>query len=426
MNEQKIKFKESEIGEIPEEWDIVTVTDVSQNFDNKRKPISSNERLKMKGQYPYYGAAGIIDYIDDFNYDGNYLLIAEDGTVTSDGSKPMLQLPNGKFWVSNHAHVLKCQNYEDTLFLYYQLKNTNIIPFITGAVQPKLSQENLNKIKFGWPRKFEERKKFTKILSDFDSKIELNQRMNENIEKIGQSLFKQWFVNYEFPNEKGKPYSSSGGILIDSELGKIPKKWIVTKLRDFVDVIKGCSYSSIDLSKSDNALVTLKSITRGGGFNENGFKEYVGKFKPEQQIYEDEIVVAHTDLTQNAEVLGQPALIRSMGKYKALIASLDLVVVRPKEHYSKFYIYYLLKDTKFQEHAYSYANGSTVLHLSSKAIPEYLAIIPSNELLKSFYGIIEKFNERIKLNLHQTKNLEELRDSLLPKLMSGQIRVKSD
>ena len=77
-----------------------------ENFDSKRIPLSSIQRAKMKGKYPYYGAAGVIDYINDYIFDGLYLLIAEDGTLTSNGDKPMLQLVNGKFWVNNHAHVI--------------------------------------------------------------------------------------------------------------------------------------------------------------------------------------------------------------------------------------------------------------------------------------------------------------------------------
>ena len=205
----KTKFKQTEIGMIPEEWEVKFIPEIAENFDNLRKPLSSTERKKMQGKYPYYGAASIIDYVNDFIYDGGFLLIAEDGTVTSNGSKPMVQIAHGRFWVSNHSHVIRCKKREDTLYLFYQLKNTNIIPFITGAVQPKLSQRNLNQIPVLWPRNEDERRKIAKILSDLDAKVELNQQMNKTLEEIGQAIFKHWFIDFEFPNEEGKPYARS-------------------------------------------------------------------------------------------------------------------------------------------------------------------------------------------------------------------------
>ncbi len=419
------EFKQSEIGMIPEEWEVKIIPEIAENFDNLRKPLSSQERNRIKGNYPYYGAASIIDYVNDYIFDGCFLLIAEDGTVTTDSVHPMVQLAKGKFWVSNHSHVIKCFEVDDTKFLYYQLKNTNIIPFITGAVQPKLSQRNLNQIPILWPKNKKERQAIAKILSDLDSKIELNQQMNKTLEAIWQALFKHWFVDFEFPNEEGKPYKSSGVEMVyNEELGKeIPKGWRVGRLGEFVDVIKGCSYKTDDLKDSKIALVTLKSINRGGGFNQEGYKEYIGEFREEQVINDGEIIVAQTDLTQKAEVVGRPAIVYSLGRYKKLIASLDLQIVRPKQKFLKNYLYYLLKSEEFHNHALSYTAGTTVLHLNKMAVPEFLAIIPNNQILEKFNLVINGLFDKIKNNLYESLTLSAIRDALLPKLMSGKIRV---
>ena len=121
-----------------------------------------------------------------------------------------------------------------------------------------------------------EQKAIAKILSDLDSKIELNQKMNKTLEAIAQAIFKHWFIDFEFPNEEGKPYKSSGGEMDDSELGEIPKGWQVKSVGEVADVIRGVSYRSDQLIPSENALVTLKSILRGGGFTKNGYKPYSG------------------------------------------------------------------------------------------------------------------------------------------------------
>jgi type I restriction enzyme S subunit len=211
--------------------------------------------------------------------------------------------------------------------------------------------------------------------------------------------------------------------MVDSELGEIPKGWKLGKLGDFVDVIKGCSYSSEDLKESDIALVTLKSINRGGGFNQEGYKEYVGEYKDTQILEGGEIVIAQTDITQKAEVIGRPAIVNSLGRYKKLIASLDLQIVRPKKELNKSFLYYLLETNDFHYHAISYTNGTTVLHLNKNAVPNYSFILPPLKQLKLFDETVNLLIKKNKDNDKQILALSQIRDSLLPKLMSGQIRV---
>jgi type I restriction enzyme S subunit len=133
-----------------DEWAEISIGDYIICYDNLRVPLSSLERDKMKyGQlYPYYGAAKIVDYINNFIFNGEYLLIAEDGTVRTDDGYPILQLVSGKFWVNNHTHVLQSKSPYTNFCIYIYLLKYNIDSSITGAVQPKINQENLFKIKF--------------------------------------------------------------------------------------------------------------------------------------------------------------------------------------------------------------------------------------------------------------------------------------
>ncbi|MBN1303333.1 MAG: restriction endonuclease subunit S [Anaerolineales bacterium] len=135
---------ESELGLIPKGWRAGTLEDIVNNFDRKRIPLSSREREERKGIYPYYGATSILDYVDDYLFDGVYLLMGEDGTVVTDDDKPVLQYVSGKFWVNNHAHVLQGRNPFSTEYVYILLSNTNIRHVVTGAVQPKINQQNMN------------------------------------------------------------------------------------------------------------------------------------------------------------------------------------------------------------------------------------------------------------------------------------------
>lgn len=142
---ENVEMVDSEIGMIPEGWIVSCIGKVVDNFDAKRKPISTMKRKSMQGIYPYYGAAKIIDYVNDYIFDGTYLLIAEDGSVITTESKPVLQYVNGKIWVNNHTHILK-GNLISTEQLYLALSRVDISGYITGAAQPKITQENLNRI----------------------------------------------------------------------------------------------------------------------------------------------------------------------------------------------------------------------------------------------------------------------------------------
>lgn len=142
---EKSKFIESEMGQLPEGWEASSLGRVSSNHDSKRVPLASMERNKRKGNIPYYGANGILDYIDEAIYSGEYILFAEDGTVKTEKNTPVIYLVDGDFWVNNHAHIISGKSVSN-YFLYLSLRKINIDPYVTGGVQPKITQHNLNSI----------------------------------------------------------------------------------------------------------------------------------------------------------------------------------------------------------------------------------------------------------------------------------------
>ena len=134
-------------GKRPEGWKEVSLLDVVDLFDMRRIPLSSREREKRKGTFPYHGATSIMDYVDDYLFDGVYLLMGEDGSVAREDGIPYLQYISGQFWVNNHAHIMQGRNGYSTEMLWCALSQTDISTFVTGAVQPKLSQTNMQMIK---------------------------------------------------------------------------------------------------------------------------------------------------------------------------------------------------------------------------------------------------------------------------------------
>ncbi|MEJ5203492.1 MAG: restriction endonuclease subunit S, partial [Anaerolineales bacterium] len=154
------------------EWPVKLLGQVAINSDSHRVPLSSREREQRRGPYPYYGATGIMDYVNDFIFEGLHILIAEDGSVERNNGTPFVQLVDGKFWVNNHAHVLRGNTESDTKFIFYALSTIQIRPFMTGSVQPKLNQENLNNIPIPYPEELD-RTAIAHILGTLDDKIEL-------------------------------------------------------------------------------------------------------------------------------------------------------------------------------------------------------------------------------------------------------------
>lgn len=280
-----------------------------------------------------------------------------------------------------------------------------------------LKQPELLKSKVLLPD-YETQIKIAAQLSEIDSKIECNRKICANLEAQAQALFKHWFIDFA-PFKDGK--------FVETELGMIPEGWKVGTLSDYVDNLGGYSYKGSELQSSSTAMATIKNFVRGGGFKTEGFKEIVisKNIKDYQYVNLFDVLVAHTDLTQNAEVVGNPAIILSTAGYEKLIMSMDLTKVVAKDNrLTAPLLHSILSTRRFKEHALGYVNGTTVLHMSKKAVPEYKLAMPNNldvfdELTLLLNDIYLMMSETFAENLR----LSHLRDTLLPKLISGQIAL---
>ncbi len=182
-------FRQWFVEEAKEEWEDGTFGEVIEIFDNKRIPLSKMERDKMKeGKlYPYYGAAQIMDYINDFIFDGEYILMGEDGTVRTEEGYPILQYTTGKFWVNNHTHVLLAKEPYSNFFIWNYLAKKNIDEIVTGAVQPKINQGNLKSLDFPkYPLDLIEA--FNEQSQAFFEKINQNKKQIQILENLRDTL----------------------------------------------------------------------------------------------------------------------------------------------------------------------------------------------------------------------------------------------
>ena len=176
-------FRQWFLVEAKEEWEEAQFAEAIEVFDYLRRPLSKMERDKMKNgeqHYPYYGAAEIMDYIDSYLFDGEYILMGEDGTVKTDDGYPILQYATGKFWPNNHAHVLQAKSPYNNCFVWNYLKTTNIESIVTGAVQPKINQANLLSLPFyKYPIKLVE--EYMEVTDDWWSKIMMNNKQIQTL-----------------------------------------------------------------------------------------------------------------------------------------------------------------------------------------------------------------------------------------------------
>ena len=293
----------------------------------------------------------------------------------------------------------------DADFIYYLMtvvgKHLNYLSKTSTAV-PIINKSTFANYEIEIPN-IKEQKRIGKILSSLDDKIELNRRINDNLEQQAQALFKSWFVDNPDSN------------------------WKKISLSEVASFVGGYSYTGKELTDFSNvAMATIKNFMRNGGFKAEGFKGINPSAKLKECHYANlfDILVAHTDLTQNADVIGNAELLLTCGKYNSIIFSMDLVKVLPKEIFPySFLLAAMLKNKMFKAHCLGYINGTTVLHLNKKALPEFEIRKPSDSEAKIMNETLAPYYKRMAKLLQETDKLISLRDTLLPKLMSGELKI---
>ena len=331
------------------------------------------------------------------------------------------------FVVSTKLMVLRRKSsLIDNKFLYKLLTSDRMLNYLQHIAEgrsgtfPQITFSELKNIDILLPS-IQEQIAIAKTLDDLDEKIEINNKINKKLEEMAQAIFKQWFIDFEFPNEDGNPYKSSGGEMVESELGMIPNGWRVKLLKDYCDVKKGLSYKGKHLVEDGVPMINLGNVNPGGGFRSDKCKFYDGDFKEQHTVKAGDIIIANTDMTQDRVILGSPILVPDF-KTESIIFTHHLFAFRNLK-IPKSFLYYYLKSKSFRERAESYATGTTVLAISRDSVLNINFVKANNEVLNKFDLITKSILDRIKNNNLEIEKLQKLRDTLLPKLMSGEIRV---
>ena len=392
------KIKQSERKNKSKDWKLRQLDTIIELVYGKGLP----ERLRRKGVIPVYGSNGIIDWNDNYLVEGPGIIVGRKGSVGE------ITFSKNNFWPIDTTYYLKLKEKGDIRYWFYLLKTLNLNKMNSHSAVPGLNREDVYSIQEHIPQ-LPEQKAIAKVLSDLDYKIELNTEMNKTLEEIGQNLFKRWFIDFEFPDENGNPYSSSGGEMVYSEeLGKeIPKGWEVKRLDDLADFLKG---------------------------KRSPAEFYVDKDHPDAKPYVriadfgNRYVTVYTKADWCLECLETDTLLATDGSiglsdfgWKGVLTH-HILCIRPKRELIDPYLLFTI--IKLNEKYLASCNTASVSPtLRQDYVKSILLPYPPKNTMKKYSGLSEAIRLLIYTNKNENKSLFELRDSLLPKLMSGEIRV---
>ena len=430
----------------PNEWQPADLAQVAEIATGKSNSVDATEC----GSYPLFDRSQKVKRSNRFLFDTEAVI------VPGEGANFIPRYFKGKFDLHQRAYAVIPSSKVNGRYMYYAILHgkEHFARVAVGSTVKSLRLRSFQSFPLLLPP-IKEQRAIAYILGTLDDKIELNRQMSQTLESMAQTLFKSWFIDFDpvidnaleagnsIPeplqahatmrmslNKSGSPLPPDLRTLFPSafthmdKLGWIPEGWRSHQVGEHVDITKGVSYRSQELAESTTALVTLKSFQRGGGYRQDGLKPYTGEYKQGQVIHPGELVMALTDVTQAADVVGKPALIPSQSTYERLVGSLDVAILRSRSGmFPRLLLYLLMMTPYFQHHARSYATGTTVLHLGVEGLSRYSFALPESEQLSQrFEQLVQPMFAHIQREVNQNESLGAVREALLPVLLSGKLR----
>ena len=396
-------------------------------IDNIGEVVSGGTPSTSKNEY-WYGDIGWITPKDLSSYDDIYISRGE-RNISSEGlnnSSAKLvpkntvlmtsRAPIGYIAIANNE-LSTNQGFKSLIcdekichykYFYYWLKLNikYIINNSNGSTFKEISGGTFKNLEISLPS-ISEQKAISSVLWTIDEKISVLKKINRNLQNLIKILYKEYFESFELDN--------------------VPDDWELVNIGSIIDIYNGYSYKGTELQESDCGMVTIKNFNRDGSFRIDGFKEivYSNKIKKHHFINENDILISCTDVTQDADIIGNCIIVLDKQNYDELIMSMDLVKIESKiSEINNFLLASIFKSYNFKKHILGYVNGTTVLHLDKKGIKKFKIALPKD--LSELKNISERFEliyAEIQCNQKEINKLTKLRDTLLPKLMSGEIDV---
>jgi type I restriction enzyme S subunit len=416
------------------EWEVTTLGEVCQKVMTGGTPLSNNEDFYKNGTIPWLRTKEVNfcrireteSYISEQGLANsaakvippNSVIIAMHGQGDTAGRVAINEIP----LTTNQAccNLVIDERIADYNFVYFYLKNSyrKLVNAKTGSVQPNLNTQIIKDFPITLPP-LQQQKEISAVLVSLDRKIENLRKQNETLEAIAQTLFKHWFVDFEFPNEDGKPYKSSGGEMVRSELGEIPAGWHIGVLEDIVDVFTGYPFKS-DLYSFNSGIRVVRGENVSLGFLRWDMEK---RWEHDLELYSDYL------LQKDDYVIGMDG--SRVGRNRSIILSSDLPLIlaqrvarlRAKNPIFTGYINTFLNQDRFERYVDFIKTGTSIPHISSTQIKDFECLIPAQDVVSTFDKFYQSWVKKVSLHLGQIQTLTKTRDVLLPKLMSGKLRI---
>lgn len=381
-------YKPSPLGIIPENWEVKKLGDVCTFLDTQRVPIKDADRLKMKGKYPYYGASGIIDYVNDYIFDDDLILLGEDGANIITRSTPLAFLVSGKVWVNNHAHVLKAKEQYNRYYVCYYLESLSYDKYNTGTAQPKLNREICENIPVLTPNKAEQ-DRIAALLSLWDTAIEKQTALIEQLTLRKRGLMQQLLTG------KKRLKGFEGGNF--------------HRLGNYIS----------ECNRKNNGCKRVLSVTNTRGFilQEEQFDKIVAS--NDTSNYK---VVRRGEFAYNPSRVNVGSL-AMLNEYDEGILSPMYIVFKANENIDKAYLLQCLQSWWFRGHIPAYTQGSVRDSLSFDGLCSMKFYIPTLQEQKAISAILERADKEIELANKKLSYLQQQKKGLMQVLLTGKKRI---
>jgi len=395
------------------EWKTAQLGDVIELFDSQRVPLNSRERQERKGEYPYYGAQGVIDHIDGYIFDGRYILVAEDGENLNSKKLPLALFATGKFWVNNHAHILRGKpGVADDTFLLACLNNADIKPFVTGAAQPKLSQANMRLIEIPLPP-LPVQRRIAAILSAYDELMENSQRRIRILEAMARALYREWFVHFRFPGHEKHPR-------VASPLGDIPQGWEVKTIADVCESVSyGYTASATREEVGPKFLRITDIVPATIDWANVPFCEIPEDKAPKYLLKPGDIVVARTGATT-----GYAKRLNKL--HPDTVFASYLVRARAKAGISNRMLGIVMESDEYKQYIQTNIGGAAQPQANAVVLTSMRLAVPPSSVGEKFDRLAAPMIDEAEMLAVKIENLRRTRNLLLPRLLSGQVELKTE
>lgn len=363
-----------------------TIGEICSRFSSGKSIKAS--QISAEGLYPVYGGNGLRGFTDTFNFDGECSIIGRQGAYCGN-----VRYFKGKAFMTEHAIVAVVNENHNNGYVSNLLSMMNLAQYQGQSAQPGLSVSTLSKITIKLPDLATQEQCFN-VLNLIDQKIQINNQINQELEAMAKTLYDYWFVQFDFPDQNGKPYKSSGGKMVyHPELKReIPEGWGVEKLSYFLTIKNG---------KDHKHLQDGKFAVYGSG----GIMRMVTDY-----LYSGESILFPRKGTLN----------NVMYVNEKFWTVDTMFYSEVNKNNSALYVFYSVKDIDFNK----LNTGTGVPSMTSSILYDLNIIVPEENILEKFNTVVKRNYETIKLNNIQNQELIQLRDWLLPMLMNGQVKVE--